>query len=191
MSEEIPTRKKRQVHPNKRGPKFTAAQAKLQENRLQALELRKAGASYPQIAKQMNLSTPMVAWRYVQAALKDIIPEETKNEARRVMLEAIDADLARLNNLQPKTISDMVKIVTARDRLRDSKARILGVHAPTRTELTGKDGAALSLTLSDIQGMSDEQLERVFSSGANGRSSSGGGGTGEAEEAPSTPGAPH
>ncbi len=187
----IPTRRRRRGPPvSLRGPKFTIKSAEVQEKRLQALQLRKAGASYPMIAKQMGLSTPMVAWRYVQDALAEI-PVEAAAELKSIMLIGIDADLVLLNNLHAKarTVAGHAKLVLAKIRLRELHARLLGLNAPTRNEHTGKDGVPLTLTMNEIQGMTDEQLDRTFA--ASRRSGPSGSGAGASASPPRSPRDPH
>lgn len=152
----IPTRKRR-VHPGKRGPKHTIRQEELAKKRNEALELRKNGLSYPQIGQRMNCSA-MSAWRYVQDAIDDI-PKENAIEVRNLTLAQIDADLARLNNLHGTTRltpEQMAKIIMAKDRLRDSKAKLLGLNAPQQNEHT-------FLNHLDVRQLSDEQIDRALS----------------------------
>lgn len=157
MSDEsIPTRKRKRVHPGKRGPKFVARQEDLAHRRNEALELRKNGLSYPQVGQRMGVSA-MTAWRYVQDAIADI-PKENAIEVRNLTLAQIDTDLARLNNLHAtaKTVADVTKIVMAKDRLRESKSRLLGLNAPQLLEHT-------VLNRVDVRTLSDEQIDRALS----------------------------
>lgn len=185
----IPKRKRKRVPVSLRGPSFSVKQVEVQEKRLEALELRKAGASYPQIAKQMGLSTPMMAWRYVNDAIA-AIPVDAAKEVKALMLASIDADLVRLNNKHAsvKTVIEETRLILAKDRLRESQARLLGLNAPIRNEHTGKDGGAILTGHVDLEGMSDDQLERFkrdpasFLAGVAGSRDSGA--EEEAQEAP-------
>lgn len=156
MSDEsIPTRKRKRVHPGKRGPKFDARREELAHRKNEALELRKNGLSYPQVGQRMGVSA-MTAWRYVQDAIADI-PKENAIEVRNLTLAQIDTDLARLNNLHTtaKSVADVTKIVMAKDRLRDSKARLLGLNAPTPHEHTFMNHL-------DVRQLTDEQIDRAL-----------------------------
>lgn len=158
MSDEsIPTRtqkKKKQVHPGRRGPKYTIKQEELALKRNEALEFRKNGLSYPQIAVRMGISA-MTAWRYVQDAIDDI-PKERAIEVRNLTLAQIDQDLARLNSLHASTLkpAEVARVCLAKDRLRESKARLLGLNAPTAHEHT-------FLNHVDVRTLTDEQNERL------------------------------
>lgn len=197
MSEEVPPRKRRGKRPvpGLSGPSKQIAAAEVQERRRQALELRKRKMTYEAIARAMGLSTPMVAWRYVQDALK-AIPAEVASEVKQLEIEDCRDDLRKLNErlaVAGDRISfvDLSKALGAKMKLREQLARYLGLYAPTRTELTGRDGAPLTLTMTDIQSMTDEQLERAISSGSRGPGGAGGARAGAEEEAPGEAGEPH
>ena len=187
----VRTRKRRggkRSAPGLNGPDKQIISAEVQEKRKKALELRKQKMTYDAIASVMGLSTPMMAWRYVNDALK-AIPMETAIEVKQLEIEDCRADLLRLNQrLAAKglSVAEEVKALTAKAKLREQLARYLGLYAPVRTELTGKDGAPLALTMADIQGMTDEQLERAIAGVGRG-SGARGAGAGEPQAAPGSP----
>ena len=156
-----PRRRKRGVPKSLRGPAYSIKALETQKKRSEALTLRIAGASYPRIAKQMGCSV-MTAYRWVNDAIADI-PRDAAIECKAIMLEAIDADMVSLSNLLSGiklTPSETAKLVLAKDRLRETKARLQGLNAPVRNEHTGKDGGAILTGHVDLEGMTDEQLER-------------------------------
>lgn len=164
------------------GPDKDIISADVAEKRKLALGLRKQRATYADIAKAMGLSTPMVAWRYVQDAIADI-PMEVAAEVKQIEIEDCRADLFRINQRLEEerdsgkkiTVRALVVALGAKVKLREQLARYLGLYAPVRNEHTGKDGAPLTLTMTDIQGMTDDQLERAISNASRGSSSSGAG----------------
>ena len=196
---DIPSRKKKpspnkggQRSPNLNGPDKQIISAAVAEKRVEALELRKNGMSYHAIAAQMGLSTPMVAWRYVNDAIA-AIPKEKATELRRIHIEDANADLLRLNKRireEKLTVSEFCKALSAKVKARDQLAKLLGLYAPTRAEVTGKDGAPLTITTTDIRDMTDEQLERAIAN-ANRRSSAGGDRAGTSSTAPREAGEAH
>lgn len=161
---------------NLHGPDKAIVSAEVAEKRKTALGLRKQKMTYEAIAAAMGLSTPMVAWRYVQDALK-AIPFEAAVEVKQLEIEDCRDDLRRLNTRLAEgklTVRGLVAALGAKVKLREQLARYLGLYAPIRSELTGKDGAPLTLTMTDIQGMSDDDLDRTISAGRQ-RGASGGG----------------
>lgn len=212
---EIPTRKrKKPTGGNLHGPDKQIIQAETQERRRQALILRKQGATYEQIATQLKFSTKMVAWRYVHEAIADI-PADEARDAKRIEVEKLDARELRLNQLLLRIdgrrdlyekrardaggdpanhvglfVVEEVRVNAALTKIAERRARLEGLDAPTRAELTGKDGAPLRLSTNDIQGMTDEQLDRVLN-GARGGSGAGGGGARAPEAAPGEGRRPH
>lgn len=182
----VPTRKERKLTRGKlpkslRGPALQQRMADVREKRAKALELRKQGATYAQIAEQMGLSTPMVAWRYVNDALADI-PKENAIGLRNLEISKIDAREVLLNSkLAKANVGETVKIVTALTKLQERRSRLLGLDAPNRTEVTGRDGAPLAMTVNDLTELSNEQLERIVDDAL--RQSARSGGADDAEEA--------
>ena len=162
--------------------------AEVAEKRRQALVLRKKGATYEQIMREMGLSTPMVAWRYVNDAIA-AIPREEAKECKALAVAKLDAQEVRLNNLllEKATILEKCRIELVLVKLAERRARLEGHDAPTRTELTGKDGAPLALSLKDIEGMTDDQIDRALGHAIR-TASSAGVGAGEAEALPSEAG---
>ena len=112
--------------------------AATQEKRRQALELRKRGLTYPQIAKAMGVALSN-AHCFVQQAIADI-PREPAGEVLLMELERLDRMLA---GMWPKAIAGNEKAVTAAVKIMDRRARYLGIDAPVRAELTGKDGGPI------------------------------------------------
>ncbi|MFA5379909.1 MAG: hypothetical protein WC455_29385, partial [Dehalococcoidia bacterium] len=135
---------------NKRGSKEAAA-----ERRPQALQLRIAGASYRAIGKQLGTSG-VQAFRDVEYELK-LLAEESKEEAERVrQLETERLD-ALLLALWPRAKGGRIQNgageyeVIAPDqgavdrilRIMERRSKLMGLDAPVKQELTGKDGGPI------------------------------------------------
>lgn len=161
MSDDIPTRReaKKRAHPNARGPEWTAQQVDLQKKRDEALKLRLAGLSYPAIAKQMNLSTAMVAWRYVNNAVH-AIPAENAQQLKKLERSKLDArEVAIAKQLQREglTIDQFVKLQALGLKNQERRARLEGLDAPAKLEHTFAD----QVNANTVREMTDEQLRRI------------------------------
>ena len=99
----------------------------------QALELRKAGASFDAIARQLGWADKSGAYRAVTRALAAVLNEDAED------LRALDAE--RLDRLllavwKPALDGDG-KAWDRALRLLDQRARLLGLNAPTQVALKG------------------------------------------------------
>lgn len=117
------------------------------EKRARALELRKAGATYDQIARQVGFSERGAAYRAVQTALLEIT-QEPAQEVRQLELERLDAMLLGLWPAARKGKEGAVDRVL---RIMERRAKLLGLDAPVKAEMGGK----LSY---EIIGIDPEQL---------------------------------
>lgn len=95
------------------------------ERRRQALELRKAGATYEQIAAELGIRSKRAAWGIVQTALAEI----TREPAQAVL----DLELSRLDamllGLWPTARKGNHGAVDRVLRIMDRRARYLGLDA--------------------------------------------------------------
>ena len=115
------------------------------ERRAMALNLRKGGASYREIAASMK-GQPFVTKRYNESlAYLDVTFElkrlneknaEAANELRRLELERLDRMLSAMDSQVDH--GDPTAINTAL-RIAERRARLLGLDAPAKTELGIRD----------------------------------------------------
>ncbi|MCL2449235.1 MAG: helix-turn-helix domain-containing protein [Polyangiaceae bacterium] len=144
-----------------------SAKAAIQERRAQALELRKRGYSYRDVAKALGVSV-QVAHAYVKDAIA-AIPVEAAEIVRAMELERCD----RLwNSLQTKIKDGDPHAVQAAIRVLDRRAKYLGLDAPAVTEITGKDGGPIHI--SETQAAQDDLLSRLARIAAAGGPGAGG-----------------
>jgi hypothetical protein len=101
-----------------------------------ALELRKAGVSFPQIARRLGYSGPGAAFKAVQSALDATLREPA--ESLRT-LEAERLDRLMLGVWQRATAGD-AKAVDNVLKIMDRRARLLGLDAPRKVAPTTPDG---------------------------------------------------
>jgi len=108
-----------------------------------AVELRRAGRSYREIAHQVGIGVAS-AHRLITAAIADVraIVEDDAAEMRALELSRLDGLLAAL---WPKARQGNLGAVDRVLRIMERRARLLGLDAPfkvARTNATGGNGAA-------------------------------------------------
>lgn len=126
------------------------------ERRTQALELRKAGATYVAIGTALGVSEQR-AHRIITAELRRLNARraEAANEVTRMELERLDAlMLAVWQRAKKGELSAVDRVLSIMAR----RARLLGLDAPEKRELSGKDGQALRFTLEDAVA-AEQELE--------------------------------
>lgn len=115
--------------PNRRlKPKTIAAR----ERAMQALNLRKAGVSFGQIAEQLNYADESGARKAVQALLANTEYEQV-DEARRLAVLRLDAILqgGQKSSLFMRAINGELYAIDRVLKLEERRARLLGLDAPT------------------------------------------------------------
>lgn len=100
------------------------------ERQRQALELRKSGITYEAIAAQLGYRTAAGAHKAVSTALKRTL-QEPADDVRKIELERLDA---LLEDLWKK--KDRPFVVDRILRVMERRAKLLGLDAPTKTDLT-------------------------------------------------------
>lgn len=108
-----------------------------------ALDLRITGKSYREIAAELGCSVSK-AYDDVSAALAKLEAESAEKaaEVRRIELDRIDV---MLKGIWPEAeAGDARKIETAL-KLMERRAKLLGIDAPTKQEVSGPDGGAIPI----------------------------------------------
>jgi hypothetical protein len=126
----------------------------------QALELRKAGASYDQIAAQLGYAQKSGAHHAVKRALSSVLKrrDETAEEMRELELERLDTiqlgiwAQARQGNFQ--AIDRILRVM-------ERRAAMLGLDAPRRQELTGADGGPIEVD-QNVNYSIEERQQRII-----------------------------
>lgn len=123
----------------------------------QALELRKAGASYQAIADTMGFKSKSRAHDLVTEGLRELEATcaSTAEELRRLDLERVDAIIL---GLWPQRKSPRVADSILRAQAR--RAALLGLDAPQKIAPTTPAGEALPQTV-DMARLTTEQLEQL------------------------------
>lgn len=122
--------------------KTTAAVIESDEKARQALALRRAGSDFDTIAKQVGYSNRSGAWKAVSRLLKQRSDESAKDAEAVLSLELDRLDFM-LRALWPKVMAGDPLAIDRAIKIQDRRAKYLGLDAPARQELTGKDGAQL------------------------------------------------
>ncbi|HLI50157.1 MAG TPA: hypothetical protein VKU87_00090 [Thermomicrobiaceae bacterium] len=112
------------------GPRQLAAR----EKERQALELRKAGASYEQIAHQLKYANQGGAYKAVKRAL-DNIPAPAVAELRRIQGERIETLILAL---WPEASKGRWLAIDRVIRLMEREAALFGLDAPVQVDLTNR-----------------------------------------------------
>lgn len=110
----------------RKGGVVTALEIERKEKKRQAIELRKAGATYEHIAERLDIATG-TAYNYVREALYEMVSEPA-DELRRIHYE-------RLNNLLvtlwPRAVKGDMPAMDRTLGIMDRIAKLAGIDAPT------------------------------------------------------------
>jgi len=122
-------------HPNQTPPQ----RAEAEERRWQALEMRKRGNGYRQIAKKLGCSLA-AAHGYVSEALSELRSKVTEKaeELREVELQKLDRIERNLNvKLKTADEQDTAKLSAVLLKTQESRRKLLGLDAPQKLEMSG------------------------------------------------------
>ena len=112
--------------------------AEIAERQRQALEMRKAGATYEQIAKALKFADRSNVRKAVQSALQAIIKEPAE-EVLQLELQRLDAMIV---GLWAKAKTGDGQAVDRVLRIMERRAGYLGLDAPKRVEQTNIEASA-------------------------------------------------
>jgi hypothetical protein len=135
-----------------RNPKTGRKRIRNREHIAQALELRKAGASFIQIGAQIGL-TKQRAFQLVSEGLQELNATcaNAAEELRRIELERCDALTLKL---WPQ--SDNPRVCDSILRIMERRAKLLGLDAPAKAEISGADGGPI-----EVSSLTDAELEAI------------------------------
>lgn len=121
------------------------------ERARKAMELRKAGASYSQIAQQCGYSSPSGAYQAVKRVMARIEQEST-NELRKTQYERLNQMLLVM---WPRVQGGDEQAIGTALRIMDKMDRLMGTEAPTKVETTSTSAVLV------IDGDSDAYIENL------------------------------
>ncbi len=110
------------------------------ERAAKALALRKEGKTFDAIAAELGYNSKQAAHDAVMRAIREIL--------REPVTELVQLDLERLDEMFQihyiNACAGDVQALTGCMKIMERRAKILGMDAPEKKELTGKDGQPLS-----------------------------------------------
>lgn len=115
------------------------------EKQKQALELRKAGATYEAIAKKLEYANASGAEHAVKAAMKATV-QDAADDVRNLEVERLDAMLL---GLWKSANSGNLGAVDRVLRIMERRAKLLGLDAPTKSQVS-------------IEKLSDDELIKLI-----------------------------
>lgn len=128
---------------------------------VQALELRAGGASYRQIADVLGVSRAS-AWRIVTRGLDELTAKCAEKAEQVKALELVRMDAMRVL-LWPKRADP--RVADSLLRISERVAKLHGLDAPAKHELTGADGGPIetqeSNPVPDLTKLTDEEIGQL------------------------------
>lgn len=109
----------------------TQANVEVTDKERQALELRKAGATLDQIAKQLGYADPSGVHRAITRALEKI-PVQAVADYRAIQNERLERLLLAVWQI---SLAGDLKAVDRALRILDQQARLLGLNVPAKSEV--------------------------------------------------------
>jgi len=127
------------------------------DKELRALELRRAGLTYPMIAKEMGYAAESSAFRAVKRALERTL-REPADAIRQHENDRLDQWLLRLmpaiERGEPRSIEVALKIS-------ERRAKLMGLDMPVRQEVAVEvtDGSIIEMEVSRLAALLDSQAQ--------------------------------
>lgn len=145
---------------NRKGSKTRKDSLRADELALQAFSLRLKGYDFQRIADEMGLDHRAAAYRYVDREVK-----RRREELAEAADKVIEQELARLDEmvsfLRPHVERGSDKHIDKMLRVMERRAKLLGLDAPTRSEVTGKDGGPIRTAHEELtEDQLKQELER-------------------------------
>lgn len=136
------------------------ARARTLDRQRQSLELRRAGLGYEAIGAKLGLSKSQ-AHRLVVAALAEA-REQVAASADDLRAEEVSRLDAMLTGLWPSARNGAVSSIDRVLKVMERRARLLGLDAPEKRELTGKGGEPLVPATVDASKLSTQTLHELL-----------------------------
>lgn len=131
---------------------------KAHDRMLAALELRKRGLTYSQIAAQTGYKSAQAAHKAVMTALQRTT-QEPADEVRKLELERLDA---LLSGVWYAAINGDDKAVNNALRIMERRAKLLGLDAPVKNEVAGPNQGPVQVEHAiDYSKLTTEQLREL------------------------------
>ena len=102
------------------------------QKQLKALQLRLAGRNYDEIAAALQYANRSVAWKAVKNAMTKTL-REPADQIRDMETDRLDKALA---GIWTRVIKGDDRAIQTFIRLSEQRAKLLGLYAPTQTDIT-------------------------------------------------------
>lgn len=143
-------------------PRWRGQEVVIAERRIRALDLRKGGLNYRQIAKACGVSLD-TAYGDVQAEMQQlrdlaVAGAEDLRELERQRLDRYCATMTALADGPGRTPIERIKAVAVLVRIQERRAKLEGTDAPKRVEHSGHVDGTLALTTINLDDLDEAQL---------------------------------
>ncbi len=117
--------------------KTSPRKMRAKEREVEALNLRKSGATYDQIGKALGITT-QGAYKAIIRSLKRLNEQnsESSEELRRLEVERLDRMLVAI---WPQVLNGNQGAVDRAIKISERRAKLLGLDAPTRADITSNN----------------------------------------------------
>jgi hypothetical protein len=122
-----------------KGGAYSSRHIQAVERQRSALDMRRAGATYDQIARALGYASASGARKAIALGLKATLREPAA-ELRELMLDRLDTGLRAI---WPRIITGDDAAIASMIRIEKRRAELLGLDAPKVTEFSGQGGAPL------------------------------------------------
>lgn len=121
----------------------TAKSVATMDRAAKALELRRDGATFADIGCSLGI-TASGAWRMVQTMLRELreTMTEVAEEVRQIELQRLDSMLFALRSKIRRADCKAIEVAL---RISDRRAKLLGLDAALKAELTGAGGGPIAI----------------------------------------------
>jgi AraC-like DNA-binding protein len=138
------------------GPETGQRQIEAERKSSEAVQLRIAGANLTQIARQLGYADASGAHRAITRALKVMLPEQERSQARRL-------ELAKLDRLEmaawPHALAGDQAASGTIIRCVGMRAKLLGLEAPTQLDVRVREGEMIRVEILEV--LNAETLEAL------------------------------
>lgn len=122
------------------------------DRRLQAMQLRKQGLNLQEIGDELGISKP-AAWALVSKALRDYADAHREETSQYVQEQLLRYEAIIKTNWDDATNPSSRDRHFAAKTIKECQvemAKLLGLYAPVKQEVTGKDGGPLTATTTTV-----------------------------------------
>ena len=142
-------------------PESATSKRKLtaREREARSVELRKEGHTYQEIADELRYKSPSGARDAILRAMEKMLPVEEAEEVRKMEAMRLDAITQRLWGKFKEKGKVNLGIVDRLLRIMERRARLLGIDAPVKSEVT------IDMTVEEVDDAINREVGRLAAAG--------------------------